>query len=321
MERRRSVSQFRAGLDLGKLNDYSALIVVERRGWLRPKHLVRFARRWRGTAYTLVVEQVAEILSRPPLHGADLALNFDSTGVGAAVQDILVDCYDQGRLPCFPQGIVLTGGEPMLEIPVARAGVRRIPKQDVLAPLEIALAEGRLQFASGLTLAGPLREELLNFKASHTASGHAKFEAGGSGHDDLVIALALSLFTVGGTNSQAESNFAASLWACEGCGEVFHWHAGRACPKCGHPAPDSFDFPQGGDEEDEPLPATTKPAGAHVTDPEAVLSAAPTQRASQAVHTSTPDPREWTPCATSPPQKPRYCKHGLSLCGECGVSG
>jgi hypothetical protein len=269
------MASYRAGLDLGKQNDFSALVIVERRGWLRPKHLVRFARRWRGTAYTLVVEQVAEILSRPPLTGADLALNFDSTGVGSAVQDILVDAYDQGRLPVFPQGIVLTGGEPMLEIPFARAGVRRIPKQDVLAPLEIALAEGRLQFAAGLTLAGPLKEELLNFKASHTASGHAKFEAGGSGHDDLVIALALGLFT-GGDTSAAETNWGLGMWACPGCGEIFAWSAGRACPVCKVPAADTYTGPQGGDDE----VATTESSTAAVTVPEALLEPAPAPRAS-----------------------------------------
>jgi ribosomal protein L37E len=213
-----------------------------------------------------VVEQVAEILSRPPLRGAEVALNYDSTGVGSAVSDILIDAYDAGKLPCFPQGVTLTGAEPALEIPIVRAGIRRVPKQDVLAPLEIALAEGRLQFASGLALAGPLKEELLNFKASHTSSGHAKFEAGGSGHDDLVIALALALYTGGGTQSQGESNFAASLWACTGCGEIFHWTAGRACPKCGLPAAITFDTPQGGDEEDEPLPA---PTATKVSDTEA----------------------------------------------------
>jgi hypothetical protein len=239
-------------LDLGKLNDYTALVIVERKGYVRPRHLVRYAGRWRGTAYTLVVEQVAEILSRPPLHEADLSLNFDATGVGSAVQDILIDAYDRSELPCFPQGVVLTGAEPALEIPIARAGIRRVPKHDVLAPLEIALAEGRLQFAAGLALARSLREELLNFKASHTASGHAKFEAGGSGHDDLVIALALALYTGGGTQSQSESNFASGLWVCTQCGHGFHWQPRRPCPHCSLPAAASFDTPQG-EEDDEEL--------------------------------------------------------------------
>ena len=42
------MATYRAGLDLGKLNDYTALIIVERKGMLRPRYLVRSARRWRG---------------------------------------------------------------------------------------------------------------------------------------------------------------------------------------------------------------------------------------------------------------------------------
>ena len=86
---------YSVGLDLGQSQDYTAIAVAERRNIPVPQgsrphhvyaipHLERFPL---GTSYPAIVERVAEVLAMRELQGARLAV--DSTGVGAAVVDLL----------------------------------------------------------------------------------------------------------------------------------------------------------------------------------------------------------------------------------------
>jgi hypothetical protein len=181
---------FAAGLDLGQQNDYSALVLVERipgeDGW---QFHVRHIARWRGRPYTLVVDEVGRILSRDPLPTSDLALRVDATGLGRAVMDVLRQAHAEGELPVPPQEITITSGE------APGHDGRTVPKRDLVSHLEVLLAKGRLHVAEGLRLAKTLLEELANFEAKVSASGHATYEAGGSGkHDDLVTAVCLAVW-------------------------------------------------------------------------------------------------------------------------------
>lgn len=54
----------RVGLDLGQASDYSAMVVVERQGEGRQSIFeVRFARRWRGVSYPVLVAEAGRILA------------------------------------------------------------------------------------------------------------------------------------------------------------------------------------------------------------------------------------------------------------------
>lgn len=62
------MTAFRAGLDLGQVSDWTALVIVEY-GEVEGKNVyaVRHLQRWRGTPYPALIGEVAEILSRPEL--------------------------------------------------------------------------------------------------------------------------------------------------------------------------------------------------------------------------------------------------------------
>lgn len=178
---------YRAGLDIAQLGDFSALILCERTGSGRDSvFTVRYAKRWRGTSYPVLVTEVGKILGRL---GKDCRIRFaiDATGVGRAVLDLFKDAHAAGELVCYPKAITITSGaEP------SKDGTT-VPKQDLVARVETLLASGRLKIAPGLKLASVIRQELSSFRAKVSASGHNSYEAGGGLHDDLVLSIALAV--------------------------------------------------------------------------------------------------------------------------------
>jgi hypothetical protein len=222
------VANFVAGLDLGQTADWSALVVAEHlkrhAGWTERRFdynnlagayftrqeeqfadvfHVRHIQRWRGTAYTAVIEAVCDILRRPPLRGCT-ALTYDETGLGRPVGDLLDQAVREGRLERWPHGLTITAGQyEGMDAPiqhfapgfgmVAPARLRTVPKAALVQRIEVLLQSGRLLVADSLPLAPALKEELLSFQAVVRASGHVSYEAA-SGNDDLVLALALAVY-------------------------------------------------------------------------------------------------------------------------------
>ena len=182
-----------AGLDLGQSQDFSALAIVEHAGRDRERPLlVRHLHRWPlGTRYPAIVEDVAELLARPPLAGA-VRLAVDKTGVGAGIVDLLRS--RRPRLGCRIHAVTITAGSA-----VTRDGDDfAIPKRELVAAVQAPLQAGRLRIAAALPEAGTLRTELENFRARISVTGHDSYGAGedwrlGS-HDDLVLATAMALW-------------------------------------------------------------------------------------------------------------------------------
>src|SRR6185437_7743577 len=140
---------FFVGLDLGKRQDFSAVAVVEREMQRSTFHAPSFlAMRVRylerqplGTAYTSVVNRVAQIVRDPRLAG-DARLVVDATGVGAPVVEML----RSARLGCRVTAVTITSGE--------RAhGFGEewfVPKKDLIASLQVLLEDGRLKIPEKL---------------------------------------------------------------------------------------------------------------------------------------------------------------------------
>lgn len=191
------------GVDLGKMRDPSAIVVVEElerifgptdansmqdnvRG-LESVYRVRHASLCAlGTPYREVVDEVAQLVYRPELRRAQIV--FDETGVGVGVADIVRERYNRDpRMWHRPIGITITAG--------TSATRRRVSKSNLVSNL-LGLAErGRLEIPDDLPLADKLRQELRDFTLKYTGAGNAKFEADKeSQHDDLVMALALALW-------------------------------------------------------------------------------------------------------------------------------
>src|SRR5690606_9358153 len=79
---------FFSGLDLGQMQDFTALVVVERTRAADDPHRydVRHLHRWPlGTSYTRIADDVRGWFAGDPLKGSTLVV--DATGVGAAVVD------------------------------------------------------------------------------------------------------------------------------------------------------------------------------------------------------------------------------------------
>ncbi|MFN0101305.1 MAG: hypothetical protein ACKV2U_04355, partial [Bryobacteraceae bacterium] len=110
-------SRFLLGLDLGQARDHSAIAIAERRVELtgardpvtyvdetRTRVLIRHLERIPlRTPYPQVVERVRAITQK--FHGRKLQVVMDSTGVGAAVRDMLA----AARLGVPVIGVTITG--------------------------------------------------------------------------------------------------------------------------------------------------------------------------------------------------------------------
>jgi hypothetical protein len=192
------------GLDLGQSADYTALAVMQtlptydaatgkHSTELHLRHLERYPLK---TPYTQIADHVRDLLSGPSftvpvLENGRVAkpstqLIVDATGVGTAVTDLLTE-----RRMNFVE-VTITG----LGQKVSRNGTRKysVPKQDLVAALEVPFQKGTLKVAKGLEGWPKLREELLSFRRKQNkTTAHISYEHWReSDHDDLVLAAALA---------------------------------------------------------------------------------------------------------------------------------
>jgi hypothetical protein len=183
------------GIDLGLIQDYSALAVVER--LVKYKELpfappiledqchVRHIHRWDlGTPYPVVIKETGELIRRANLQ--DAAIVIDGTGVGKAVCRLFDDAYQRGELGnWWPSSYVITGGRETTKT--------LVPKRELVSKMQALLQGGRLRVADQLFHAVTLRNELLAFRAKTLPSGHESYESARErDHDDIVLAVALA---------------------------------------------------------------------------------------------------------------------------------
>ncbi len=185
------------GLDLGQVSDFSALVILERRG-TSPKDYsfdCKYLKRWElRTSYPKIVDDVVNIVNNPQLTQNvrdPTFLSIDSTGCGMPIADL----FRRAKMKAHLIPVYITGGTD-----ISRDGdVRRVPKRILVANTAIALQSGKLQISKKLPLADTLISELQNFKAKISNSGNTSFGADSdwreNSHDDLVLALALALWT------------------------------------------------------------------------------------------------------------------------------
>jgi hypothetical protein len=197
---------FHVGLDLGQSADYTALAVVQtvakeypNGGTQKSLHLRHLERYQLRTPYPEIADKVATLMRSPELSPTEYApetlryfsrapdLAVDHTGVGVAVTDLL-----KARGLRFA-AVTITGGDR-----AHRAkGTWRVPKQDLVAALEVPFHMGELKVAEGLELWEVLRGELLNFRRKiDLRTAHDSYEHWREAdHDDLVLATALACWS------------------------------------------------------------------------------------------------------------------------------
>jgi len=209
---------FFIGLDLGQLNDYTALAIAERieppvaslsaypwqpghplyekgkhlvstpqppllkvQAYYHLRHLQRFPLR---TSYPSIVAEVKALVSLPELDD-DVTLVVDHTGVGVAVFDMLEDA----DLPCPLYGVTIHGGNTV----TYERGRYAVPKRDLITFMQVLLQHTRLRIAKDLPDAGTLTKELLEYRLKiDPTTAHDSYNAREGKHDDVILAAALA---------------------------------------------------------------------------------------------------------------------------------
>jgi hypothetical protein len=191
------------GVDIGQMRDPTALAVTV---VTRPAAAViaytRFLQRLPlGTNYPAVAERIQEVLFnlKNAIYNEGIAATkfhifMDVTGVGRPIFDMLIE-----QLPANVRAIAvtLTGGSS-----TTKDGVEwHVPKQHLVSLLNRFMAERRLILpaapAGQLTdEARQFQRELRTFVGRKESAQHVETGARQGAHDDLVIAVGLSLLNV-----------------------------------------------------------------------------------------------------------------------------
>lgn len=196
--------------DLGQSSDPTAIAILDHRHWqqvrvdghvlasgdqIDVRHLQRLPL---GLSYPEVVGEVQRLLARPPLRdGCDLVI--DQTGVGAPVGDL----FETHGLQ--PIRISITGSVDK----AVCVGLNKwhVAKGLLISTLDSRLHCGDLRIAKDLGEAGALAEELKDFRRHVSAAGRFQYEARVGKHDDLVLAVAIGLWSIVGRPRPMPASF------------------------------------------------------------------------------------------------------------------
>jgi hypothetical protein len=193
---------FIAGVDLGQSQDPTAIIVMrhtrvpletwtvyEKKRTTRQNveehfDVVHAERLPLGTPYPDVVQHVRDVLNRPPLRD-HCYLVIDESGVGRPVADMFTAASLRAVRVAITAGIDATKQD----------GLRwSVAKGLLISGVDARLHSGELRFAAELGEAHTLAEELKDFRRHVGAAGRATYQARVGRHDDLVLAVAISLW-------------------------------------------------------------------------------------------------------------------------------
>jgi hypothetical protein len=175
--------EYFSGLDLGQLQEPTALVVAERTrsaGEKEYRYAVRHIHRWHlGTGYPEIVADVKKMFAVPPLTRSMLAI--DRTGVGKAV----TNQFTEAGIPAQVQPYLITAGHT--------PATYTVPKVDLVGVLQTLLGMRRLKIADSLPLAEVLTKELELFRMKVALDKDESFASWRERpHDDIVLLLALA---------------------------------------------------------------------------------------------------------------------------------
>ncbi len=197
--------EFFAGIDIGQVNDWTTVAVIERikavpRTGIHHAHLgaaqieakaapvrldlCHLERIPLGTLYPQQVVLLADLLRQPVMDGVRTYL--DMTGVGRPVLQMLKAAGARNL-----QGISITA---------AQGEATRQPygwsvgKTELVNGVQIELQNGRLGYGRTIPNVDKLVRELKEFRAKPTANGHMTFNAREGQNDDLVLAVSYAVF-------------------------------------------------------------------------------------------------------------------------------
>jgi hypothetical protein len=147
----------------------------------RVRHLERLPL---GMNYIAVAEHIRQMLQRSPLNQNCVEVVVDTTRVGRAVADIM----QRERIPMTR--ITITAGTETTH----NGDDWHVPKIALVSALDARLNTGELKIAEALSESPALREELKEFRRHVSDAGRSTYAARAGAHDDLVLAVAMTVF-------------------------------------------------------------------------------------------------------------------------------
>lgn len=201
--------RFYLGLDLAQLNDHAAIVVLEYRDVYekridpytrapitRPQLSVRWIHQLpNGTLYPDIIHHLRNLLQTPELRGHTTLIPDATSGGG-----IFLDHLRAARLgvPIVPVSITPGHGS------WTQVNDRyHVPKQLLIGNLEQLFRHRQIHLASTCPGLDDLRQELTRFQRLVTPSGHETYSGKATGHDDIVLALALAAWQAVRQHKQA----------------------------------------------------------------------------------------------------------------------
>jgi hypothetical protein len=139
------------------------------------------------TSYSAVVQELLEIVETPQIAALNPHIALDGVSIGRALFEMMVDASMRNV-----KSIVVTGsqsGSFTDDDPYFTVG-----KVDVFSTLKALFGRGALKISSALREAPALQRELEAFTVKRKGGGRASYEAAPSATDDIISALALSIW-------------------------------------------------------------------------------------------------------------------------------
>lgn len=197
------MGDIRVGVDLGRKQDYTAIVAAELVNTENDEfNIPMFERLQLGTPFGQVIDRVLQVRDgiKRIQDQRDLDAGMQTEDLNNYGPDeILVDQSGLGdpvveemrRRDLFVTGVLLTGGNQVFQENLTL----HIAKTALVSRLQVLFGDHRIHFAKGGPLAEKMIEELENFRLKVTPAANLQFEPFKTGiHDDLIVALGLACF-------------------------------------------------------------------------------------------------------------------------------
>ncbi|MBA8929523.1 hypothetical protein BC739_006741 [Kutzneria viridogrisea] len=180
------------GMDVGRERDPAALAVLHSAGPRPGSHrpcwdALDVGNLPLGTSYTALAQRAVSLAREFADAGWPVVLTLDATGIGAAVHELAVAAAPELHIVA----VTIVAGSTVRH---TGPDTYSVGKHRLTEVVQVALQQRGLSLPDTPGVQ-ELRGQLGRFIAKPRPGGYQRHEAAGAGHDDLVLALALALWT------------------------------------------------------------------------------------------------------------------------------
>jgi hypothetical protein len=205
----RQGQHFDIGIDLAQARDRTVVTMAKKiwRKGIRYYRVGHFEIMPQNMPFEHQCNVISNMISRLQDSGGFVdTVTIDYTGIGRPVWEML----RRRKIPNL-KGVLITGGEPGSG--TQKGDIYHVPKIDLITGLQ-SLADPRLRrliVHPDVPHAQDFENELRNYTVQYTETGRMMMNAKSGGHDDIVIATALTPYVSEYTNNSF-SNWEGHFW-------------------------------------------------------------------------------------------------------------